>query len=115
MRLRTLFSAGLLLLLSVLSFAQSNPRYIQFRPPNVKGALYKPDSVPAPHVAILVIHRTANFMSHPATTELSKRGFLVLGMNPRSDNNETVVDFEANALDIKAGLEFLRKQPGITK
>ena len=115
MRARTLLSAGLLLVVSGLSFAQSNPRYIQFRPSNVKGALYKPDSGPAPHVAVLVIHRTANFMSHPATTELSKRGFMVLGMNPRSDNNETIVDFEANALDIKSGMEFLRHQPGITK
>jgi hypothetical protein len=54
-------------------------------------------------------------MSHPATTELSKRGFMVLGINPRSDNNETIVDFEANALDIKSGIEYLRRQPGITK
>src|SRR5713226_262639 len=95
--------------------AQSNPIYVQFSPGSVKGALYKPDSGPTPHVAILLIHRTANFMSHPATTELSKRGFLVLGMNPRSDNNETIVDFESNALDIKSGIEFLRRQPGITK
>ena len=36
-------------------------------------------------------------------------------MNPRSDNNEAAVNFEANALDIKSGIEFLRKQPGITK
>jgi pimeloyl-ACP methyl ester carboxylesterase len=36
-------------------------------------------------------------------------------VNPRSDNNEAAVNFEANALDIKAGIEFLRKQPGITK
>jgi hypothetical protein len=36
-------------------------------------------------------------------------------MNPRSDNNETIVDFETNALDIKSGLDFLRRQPGITK
>ena len=36
-------------------------------------------------------------------------------MNPRSDNNEAAVDFEANALDIKSGIEFLRKQPGITR
>src|SRR4051812_9512944 len=101
--------------ISALSFAQSNPVYVQFKPSPVKGALYKPDSGPAPHVAVLVIHRTSNFMSHPATTELSKRGFLVLGMNPRSDNNESIVDFEANALDIKSGIEFLRRQPGITK
>ena len=40
---------------------------------------------------------------------------MVLAVNPRSDNNEAAVNFEANALDIKSGIEFLRKQPGITK
>ena len=54
-------------------------------------------------------------MTHLGTTELSQRGFLVLGMNPRSDNNEAAVNFEENALDIKSGIEFLRNQPGITK
>src|SRR5262245_45649211 len=33
--------------------AQSNPRYVQFQPRAVKGALYVPDSGPAPHVGIL--------------------------------------------------------------
>ncbi len=96
-------------------FAQSNPIYVQFSPGSVKGALYKPESGPAPHVAVLLIHRTANFLANPATRELSKRGFMVLAMNPRSDNNEAAVSFEANALDIKSGIEFLRKQPGITR
>jgi len=95
--------------------AQSRPRYVQFTPASLKGALYVPDSGPAPHVAVLLVHRTANFLSHLATTELSKRGFMVLAINPRSDNNEAAVDFEANALDVKSGIEFLRKQPGITK
>ena len=95
--------------------AQSNPRYIPFSPGETKGALYVPDSGPAPHVAVLVIHRTSNFMNHLSTTELSKRGMMVLGMNPRSDNNETIVNFEEIALDIRAGVEFLKKQPGITK
>ena len=95
------------------ALAQSNPSYIPLG--RAKGALYKPDSGPAPHVAVLLIHRTANFMVHLGTTELSKRGFLVLGMNPRSDNNEAAVNFEENALDIKAGIEFLRRQPGISK
>ena len=96
-------------------FGQSNPLYIQFRPGATKGALYKPDSGPAPHVAVLVAHRTGNFMNHIAARELSARGFMVLGMNPRSDNNEAAVNWEANALDVKQGIEFLRKQPGITK
>ena len=80
--------------------AQSNPTYIAFSPGATKGALYKPDSGPAPHVAVLLIHRTSNFMVHLGTTELAKRGFLVLGMNPRSDNNEAAVHFEDNALDM---------------
>jgi len=107
--------AAFLLSAATLAFAQSNPTYIPFAPSATKGALYKPDSGPAPHVGVLIIHRTANFLVHIGTTELSKRGFLVLGMNPRSDNNEGAVNFEENALDIKSGIEFLRKQPGITK
>jgi len=97
------------------AFAQSRPTYIQFSPASVKGALYRPDRGPAPHVGILVIHRTANVLGSAATRELSARGFMVLAVNPRSDNNESAVDFEANALDLKSGVEFLRKQPGITK
>jgi hypothetical protein len=107
--------AALLLIFGAVCHAQSNPTYIPFTPAATKGALYKPDSGPAPHVAVLIIHRTGNFMVHLGTTELAKRGFLVLGMNPRSDNNEAAVHFEDNALDIKAGIEFLRKQPGIRK
>lgn len=95
--------------------AQSNPRYIQFSPLATKGALYVPDSGPAPTIAFLTIHRTANFMSLIATRELARRGFMVLGMNPRSDNNEAIVNFENVALDIKQGIEFLRRQPGIQK
>src|SRR5258706_16270215 len=93
----------------------STPTYVQFSPGAVKGALYKPDSGPAPHVAVLLIHRTSNFLAHVATRELARRGFMVLAMNPRSDNNEAAVSFEANALDIKSGVEFLRRQPGISK
>ncbi len=98
-----------------LALPQNNPLYVQFSPGAVKGALYQPDSGPAPHVAVLLTHRTSNFLSHLATRELSSRGFMVLGMNPRSDNNETAVDFERNALDIRSGIEFLRRQPGITR
>ena len=116
---RLVWFAGALAL-SVLSgaapaLAQSAPTYVQFSPSSVKAALYKPDSGPTPHVAVLLIHRTSNFLSHPATRELSRRGFMVLAMNPRSDNNEAAVSFETNALDIKSGIEFLRRQPGITK
>jgi hypothetical protein len=98
--------------------AQSNPRYVRFQgvPASVKGALYMPDAPqPAPHVGIVVMHRTSNFMSALACTELSKRGFAVLCMNPRSDNNEAAVRFETIPLDVRAGVQFLKSQPGITR
>jgi pimeloyl-ACP methyl ester carboxylesterase len=113
---RALAALPIALLLAAASpHAQSRPIYVPFAPGAVKGALYTPDAGPAPHVAVLVIHRTSNFLAHLATTELAARGFMVLAMNPRSDNNEAAVSFEDNALDIKSGIEFLRKQPGITK
>jgi hypothetical protein len=31
-----------------------------------KGALYEPDAGPAPHVGVIVLHRTSNYLSHPA-------------------------------------------------
>ena len=122
MKTHRLLSMGLFLnaflVVAASSFAQSNPRYIQFAgvPNAVKGALYSPDPPqPAPHVGILVMHRASNFMNALACPELSKRGFLVLCMNPRSDNNEAAVRWETIPLDVKAGVEFLKKQPGITK
>ena len=104
----------LAVLVSVLS-AQSNPRYIRFSPEGTKGALYAPDSGPAPTIGVLVAHRTANFMETLACTELSKRGFLVLCMNPRSDNNEAAVWWNDIALDVKTGVKFLRAQKGVEK
>ena len=121
MNLKKLLSgsvAGLAVLISLASFssAQSDPLYIQFSPSAVKGALYQPDPPqPAPHVGILVTHRTSNVMGSLTCTELAKRGFMVLCMNPRSDNNEALVIWETLALDVRSGVNFLRKQPGITK
>jgi hypothetical protein len=94
--------------------AQSNPLYVPLGGA-VKGALYKPDSGPAPHVGVLVTHRTSNVLSSLPCTELSQRGFMVLCMNPRFDNNEALVRWETIALDVRSGVTFLRRQPGITK
>lgn len=80
-----------------------------------RGIYYTPDSGPAPHVAFLAIHRTADYLQHPACMELPKRGFAALCMNTRFANNEFLVDWDQIALDVKAGVEFLRKQPGITR
>src|SRR5437763_161135 len=94
--------------------AQSSPQFVAFQGIS-KGALYRPDAPPTPHVGILVMHRTANYLNHPACRELSRRGFVMLCMNTRYENNEAQVNFEKLPLDVKAGLEFLHRQPGITK
>jgi hypothetical protein len=103
-----------LCLLPTFAAAQSRPEFIAF-PGLTKGALYRPSSGPAPHVGILVMHRTSNYLNHRACTELSRRGFLMLCMNTRYENNEALVNFEKLPLDVKMGVEFLRRQPGITK
>jgi len=93
------------------------PEYIQFTGA-AKGALYRPDPslFPKPHVGILIMHRNSNFLSHIGTKELSSRGFVTLGMNPRCDNNEALCrPWENNALDVKQGVNYLKKLPGITK
>ena len=73
--------------LAASALAQSKPEFIPFQG-RTKGALYRPDSGPAPHVGILVMHRTSNYLTHRACTELSRRGFLMLCMNTRYENNE---------------------------
>jgi hypothetical protein len=95
------------------SFAQSHPEFIALG--RVSAALYKTDSGPAPHVGFVIGHRTANYLNHIACRELSSRGFLALCFNTRFQNNESQVRWEETPLDVKAAVEFVRRQPGITK
>jgi hypothetical protein len=113
-----LISFGLFLLFGLTNaaasaLAQSNPRFIPLGSGAI-GALYVPDLGPPPHVAFLVSHRNSSYVTHTSTTELSRRGFMVLGMNVRFGNNEALVDWQDIALDVRAGVRFLRSQPGIT-
>jgi len=97
--------------------AAPQPQYVQFSGA-AKGALYRPDPAlfPSPHVGVIAMHRNSNYLNHISTGELSARGFVVLGMNPRCDNNEALcAPWENNALDVKQGVNYLRSLPGITK
>lgn len=95
------------------ALAQSHPEYVPLG--RVSAALYKPDSGPAPHIAFLVAHRTANNLGTLACGELAKRGFMVVCFNTRFINNEAQVRWEQTPLDVKAAMDFARSQPGITK
>src|ERR1700758_1897646 len=97
----------------VVSSAQSHPEYIALG--RISAALYKPDTGPAPHVGFVIGHRTANYLNHIACRELSSRGFLALCFNTRFQNNESQVRWEETPLDVKAAVEYVRRQPGITK
>jgi pimeloyl-ACP methyl ester carboxylesterase len=110
----TVLVAAALTLTPDLAPAQSRPELIPV-PGRIKMALYRPDSGPPPTVGIIVMHRTSNYLTHRACTELSRRGFLMLCMNSRFENNEPAVDFEQLPLDVMQGVAFLRKQPGINK
>jgi hypothetical protein len=48
------------------AWSQSKPEFIPFQG-TTKGVLYRPDAGPAPHVGILVMHRTANYLTHRAS------------------------------------------------
>lgn len=91
------------------------PTYVQFDPFTVKGALYRPDPSRERDTAVLLIHRVNNYLNHLAGWELANRGFMVLAMNSRFDNNEASVIWEVIAQDVRTGVEYLRKQRGIRK
>src|ERR1051325_408751 len=88
------------------SFAQNFSTYHQLGP--AKATLWRPASGTS-NIAIVVMHRTSNFLNLAACREMSNRGFVVLCINTRFDNNESQVIFEQTALDVKAGVLFLRQ------
>jgi len=93
--------------------AQSNPVYQHLG--QTDTALYKPDSGPAPHVGIIVMHREADYMNNIACTEFAKRGFMVLCMNSRFINNEAQVAWEQIPLDVATGMNQLRNVQHMSK
>ena len=96
------------------SFAQSHPEFIPLGPCE-RGALQARQRAcatrrlrdRASHGELLEPYRAAG--------NLSSRGFLALCFNTRFQNNESQVRWEETPLDVKAAVEFVRRQPGITK
>lgn len=97
------------------AFAQSHPEYITGLAHGVKAVLYRPDSNPTPHVGVVVMHRTSNYLNHAACSQLSSRGLMVLCMNSRFDNNEALVKWELIAQDVGVGVSYLKKVQGLSK
>ena len=92
----------------------SAQKFVEF-PRGAQGLYHVPASGPVSHIAFLTVHRTGDNLNHVSTEELPKRGFSVLGLSTRFRNNEAAVNWELMALDVRAGVRFLRSQPGITR
>jgi hypothetical protein len=98
---------------AVPTIAQTNPAFVQLG--RVSATIYKPDSGLAPHIAFLISHRSANNLNNVACRELSKRGFLAFCFNTRFVNNDSIVNWEEIALDVKTAVNYVRTIPGVTK
>ena len=118
--IRRRFLSFLFGLISIMCASQASAQtpmmkqFVEF-PAGAQGLYWVPSEGPISHIAFLVIHRTGDDLSHTATQEMTRRGFSILGMNSRFINNEAAVNWELIALDVRAGVRFLRSQPGITK
>src|SRR5258706_3957672 len=114
MRLRHFLAvSAVAVALAAPAFAQTHPDFVQLG--RVSAMIYKPDSGPAPHVAFMISHRSANNLNNVACRELSKRGFMAVCFNTRFVNNDTIVNWEKIPLDVEDAVEYARSLPGITK
>src|ERR1051326_2012180 len=117
MRVRTWLAGSIIVAATVWAAssagAQANPGFVQLG--RVSATIFKPDSGPAPHIAFLISHRSANNLNNVACRELSRRGFLAFCFNTRFVNNDSIVNWEEIALDVKSAVNYVRTIPGITK
>jgi hypothetical protein len=95
------------------SLAQSNPAYVRLG--QVNAARFVPDSGPAPHIAFITAHRTGNTIGSSTCTELAARGFMAICFETRYRNDDIGVQWEKLPLDVKAVMDYARRQPGITR
>lgn len=76
--------------------------------PGVPGVLYQPVNPGAKsRIAVVVMHG-ADYLTFPACTELSKRGYRVLCANPAAG-------LDTPLLSVKLAVNYARKYPGVEK
>lgn len=94
--------------------AQPKADYLQLSP-TVKAVLYSPAADSKSRVAIVNMHEDGNRLADIACTELVQRGFYVLCMNGRSDNNEALDFWNDLPLDVATGVKYLKETLKATK
>jgi pimeloyl-ACP methyl ester carboxylesterase len=98
---------AMLVMIAGAARAQSHAEFVMVGA--TPAVVHRPDTGPAPHVAIL--YENGMSVTHPMCTEMAKRGFMTLCIIESSTGDS----WENVALDVKAGVKYLRSQPGITK
>lgn len=93
---------------------QSASVYLQLSP-TVKAVLYSPDASIKSRVAVVNMHEDGNRLNDIACTELVQRGFYVLCMNGRSDNNEALDFWNDLPLDVATGIKYLKDTVKVSK
>ncbi len=84
----------------------------------VPGVLYEPASPgPKAQIGVFVMHTGADYLTHSACTELSKRGYRVLCANTSGDKSGTFDTgrLDGSLLEAGQGVRFLRDYPGVKK
>jgi hypothetical protein len=83
---------------------------------NVPAMLYEPLSPgDKSHTAVFVMHAAADYTHFTACTELSRRGYRVLCANNSVGNASNKDGIDRKLLDVKLGVAYLRKYPGVQK
>jgi hypothetical protein len=107
-RLIRFFAVVVTLCIGPEAAAQTQASYLQLSP-TVKAVLYSPAPDSTARVAVVNMHEDGNRLADIACTELVKRGFYVLCMNGRSDNNEALDFWNDLPLDVATGVKYLKE------
>ena len=77
-----------------------------------RGLYWAPRADPRPKVAALIMHPRVDFTHHYAIPRLVAAGCSVLAANTRSPNDDTDTVHEEIALDVAAGVRWLKEHRG---
>ena len=77
--------------------------------PRINGAYERPANGKGKG-AFLLMHPTSDFGNHPLMSPLAERGYCVMGLNSRYQNNDCTLLAERVIQDLGTGVKFLREQ-----
>ncbi|WP_024795787.1 alpha/beta hydrolase [Tomitella biformata] len=81
--------------------------------PVLHGNLVEPDGpAPSREVGVLMAHPASNFLSHFLLRPIAAAGIPIMAMNTRYSQNEPALIMERAAVDLGAGMRWMREELG---